>query len=146
MATTNIRWGIASHLLAMLRNSSDLAGVGIHPGWPGDRATSEIMWIMGFDGTVEIPVLTGGRKQRDDIFTIPLEIRTTRGNSLDAVFERLTDLIAAVENILADDPSLGGLDGLMSAEITDERMTCGLTDHGHIGFAEITISVHTRLL
>jgi hypothetical protein len=59
---------------------------------------------------------------------------------------KLSVLIAAVENVLADDTSLDDLDGVLSAEITRERMTSAMFPEGPVGFAEVVVSVSTRLL
>lgn len=146
MATTNVRWSVVNRLLTNLRSSPEMAGVLIEPGWPGDRVKPETIWVDFLGGPVSIPVMKAGRKERDDNFDIPLEIRVANNTSLDLTMARLTELVAAVEDILADDPSLDDLEGVIDAEITNERMTCAETREGHLGFAEVVVSVHSRLL
>jgi hypothetical protein len=145
MATTNIRWGLAHHLLDLLRDSPTMAGVLISAGWPGERAQPETIWLDGLDGQLAIPVMTPGRKERDDHFDIPIEIRVINTASLDEAMTRLTTLIATVEDVLAEDPSIDGYDGTIDAEITSERQTCIATREGNVGFAEIIVSAHARL-
>ena len=121
----------------------------IYPGWPGEqtaRATAQMVWIDDIDGNVSIPVMVGGRKQRNDDFEIPLEIRVVGLLTLDDTMRRLTDIIAVIENTLADDTSLSDLDGVLSAEITRERLTSAMSPEGPLGFAQVTVSVSTRLL
>lgn len=147
MATTSIRWEAATRIVDLLRNDPALAAVSVEPGWPGDRSPSaQLIWIDELDGTCEIPVMTGGRKQRNDDFDIPLQMRVIGLATLDEIMDRLSVLIAAVENLLANDTSLNNLDGVLSAEITRERMTSSTFPEGPVGFAEVIVSVSTRLL
>ena len=147
MATTSIRWAACQAIVSLLRSDQSLAGVTVEPGWPGDRApNAQLIWIDELDGTCEIPVMTGGRKQRNDDFDIPLQMRVIGLGTLDDTMGQLSVLVAAVENLLADDTSLDDLDGVLSAEVTRERMTSAMFPEGPVGFAEVVVSVSTRLL
>lgn len=122
-----------------------LDGVQVEAGWPGDTLKSEAVWIDQLDGEVTIPVMTAGRKYRDDRFTVPFEVRVAGKASLDATMTRLAVIVAEIEDVLADDPGLDTLDGLISAEVSEERMTAGeIANTGWIGFAEIVVSCHAR--
>jgi len=147
MATTNIRWSACQRIVSLLQSDATLMGVTVEPGWPGDRApTAQLIWIDELDGTCEIPVMTGGRKQRNDDFEIPLQIRVIGLGTLDETMVRLTEILAVIENTLASDTSLDDLDGVLSAEITRERMTSAMFPEGPVGFAEVVVSISTRLL
>ncbi len=147
MATTSIRWDACTRIVSLLRADNTLTGVTVEPGWPGDRVpAAQLIWVDELDGTCEIPVMTAGRKQRNDDFDIPLQMRVMGLGTLDDTMGKLSVLIAAVENALADDTSLDDLDGVLSAEITRERMTSAMFPEGPVGFAEVVVSVSTRLL
>ncbi len=147
MATVNIRWTVVSKIIDLISSTPLVAGVTVAPGWPGERNhLAQIIWIDDIDGNVEIPVMTGGRKQRNDDFDIPIQFQVLGFVNLDDTMRRLTELVAIVEDTLADDTSLDNLDGVLSAQITRERMTSAVTTEGPIGFAEVTVSVTTRLL
>ena len=147
MATTNIRWVACQRIVSILRSDNLLAGVTVEPGWPGDRVSSaQLIWIDELDGTCEIPVMTAGRKQRNDDFDIPLQMRVLGLGTLDDTMNQLSVLVASVENALANDTSLDDLDGVLSAEVTRERMTSAMFPEGPVGFAEVVVSVSTRLL
>jgi hypothetical protein len=146
-ATTSIRWIAAERVVSLLRSEPLLTGVTVEPGWPGDRvATAELIWLDEIDGSVNIPVMTGGRKQRDDVFTLPLQIRVIGLGTLDETMSRVTTLVATIEDLLADDTSLADLDGVLSAEVTEERQTSSMFPEGPAGFAEVVVTVSTRLL
>lgn len=147
MATALVRWDVTNALVTAMRASSTLAGVSVYTGFPGDRNVfAESIWIDVIDGDLEIPVMTGGRKEYDDIFTVPVEI-TIRGQiDGDYVRQRIETLASAVLSILQDDPTLAGLDGVVSATVERVRSDVNGTPDGYIGFAEVTVSVHSRIL
>ncbi|MBM3659477.1 MAG: hypothetical protein FJW95_08215 [Actinobacteria bacterium] len=123
----------------------DLAGVQVEPGWPGDQLEAEAVWVDELDGEVTYPVMVGGRKHRDDKFTIPFQIRVAGQSDLDSTMTRLSEIVAAIEDVFADDPSADGFTGLIDAVISRERMTSGdLRGAGVIGFGEITVACHAR--
>ena len=144
MATTNIRWTVTKTLIDLIRAHPSVIGVQVEPGWPGDTE-AEAIWVDELDGEVDMPLMMGGRKIRDDRFTIPFEIRVANRDDLDSTMERLLELVAAIEDVTADDPTLGGLDSMPSAVISHERQICARTPDGHIGFAEVVVDVHSRL-
>lgn len=147
MATTTIRWQVAKTIVDSLRNSGNLAGVLIEPGYPGaENLRPDSIWVDELEGDIDIPVYQGGRKQRDDKFTIPFEIRVVDRTDLDATQTRLSQIVAVFEDVFANDPSLGRMDGVVAAQISHERQTVGWIPDGPVGFAEITVSVHVRLL
>jgi hypothetical protein len=129
----------------LLRADPDLAGVRVEPGYPGDDTGPEAVWVYGLDGELRIPLMQAGRKQRDDRFEIPFQIAVNNNRDLDTTFQRLTEIVAAIEDVLADDPSLGGIDGVIDAEIVRERLSCGPSRQLYMGIAEVVVSVHSRL-
>lgn len=145
MARTSIRWTVTKHLVDLLRVDPDLAGVRIEPGYPGDDVAPEMIWVYGLDGELSIPLMQAGRKQRDDRFEIPFSIAVNLNADLDTTFRRLTQIVAVIEDVLADDPSLGGIDGVIDAEITRERLSCGPSHQLYMGLGEVVVSVHSRL-
>ena len=144
MASTTIRWDVTKHLIDIIRTQfNDLQ---IEPGFPGDRLEAESVWIDELDGEIEIPVMSAGRKYRDDRFTIPFEIRVAGKSDLDSTMERLAEIVAGIEDVMADDPGLDDFDGLLSAEVASERMTAGeLKGAGWVGFGEVIVSCHARM-
>ena len=147
MATTSIRWEAAKRVVSLLQAAPTLANVTIEPGWPGDRVKlAELIWLDEIDGNVNIPVMTGGRKQRDDVFTLPLQIRVIGYGTLNETMERLMVIVGIIEDTLAADTSLNSLDGVLSAEVTEERQTSAMFPEGPTGFAEVVVTVSTRLL
>ena len=149
MATTSIRWAAVQRIVDLIEADADIddTAVSVQPGWPGDRIVQkQLIWIDEITGDTRIPVMVGGRKERDDVFEITLYFRIAGLFDLSATMDRTFELVAIAEDILANDTSLGGLDGVISAEITSERMSCAMFPEGPVAFAELTIQVSSRLL
>lgn len=148
--TTSIRWVLALRLIEQIRDAPELVDVRVEPGWPGERFVKpEMVWIDDIDGDVTIPLIKAARKIRDDEFTVPLEIRVTNRKDLDATMSRLFEIIAAIEDALADSITLGdgasALPGLIACAITSIRTTAAGLPEGHVGFGEVIVTAHTRL-
>jgi hypothetical protein len=58
---------------------------------------------------------------------------------------RIEALAQLAEDVLADDPSLGGFDGVVSIEVTAAEMTCGRTPDAFLGYGAFDIRCHSRL-
>lgn len=131
--------------VALTIGVDDMDGVLVEPGWPGDKLEAETVWVDQLDGDLSIAVLSAGRKRRDDKFDIPFEIRVAGKSDLDATMDRLSEIVAAIEDVLADDPGLDAFTGLIAAWISSERMTSGeVAGTGWIGFGEVVVSCHAR--
>ncbi len=148
MATTDLRWAVCTKIVELFRASTDLVGVTIEPGWPGDRApTAQLIYISDVDGTCEIPVMTAGRKQRNEIFDITVDFRVAGFGTLSEVGDRISEVFTAAGDILVDDVTLDDLDGVLSAEMTRKAgPALGMFPEGPVGFAQFVITVSTRLL
>jgi hypothetical protein len=144
--TTSIRHSLKAHLVDLLSAAPGLAGVQIAYGFPGDSMERECVYVARVTGTVEILLMQGGRKQRDDQFTITLIIQAgLDGGSEQASEERASEMYAVVENVLADDPSLDDVDGLIDAQIrqVDGPHTMQ-TMEGALAMFAIDIECHAR--
>ena len=148
MATTDLRWAVCTKLIGLLRASPDLVGVTIEPGWPGDRAAlAQVIYISDVTGTCEIPVMTAGRKQRNEDFEITVDFRVAGLGTLDEIGNRISEVFTIAGDILADDVTLDDLDGILSAEMTSKAgPALGMFPEGPVGFAQFVVSVSTRLL
>jgi hypothetical protein len=148
VSTTSIRWTVAKQLVTLLTAHASLAGTQVEPGWPGDSQKAESIWIESLDGTEEVPYMNGGaRITTDDRFEIPLQIRVANRSNLNDTMERLTEIVAAVQDVVKNNPSLGitPANGMMETDLGQTDMTAGRMPEGCLGFARITLSVYSRL-
>lgn len=147
MADVDIRWTCIKHIVDLARQRPKLDGVRVEPGWPGDQeVTNQMIWADRDEGEVAIPVMTAGRKQRDDQFDVYWEFRVAGLADLDATRQRLSEMQAAFEDTFAEASTLEDLDGVVSAELTGKRAQVFRTPEGCIGFAEVVSRIHSRLL
>lgn len=146
VAVTSVRYSALSALLTLVGQHPSAAGVETWPGWPGDKhVTSQMLWCDDISGTVDAPLSQAGRLPRDDRFSLGLSIVIVGAASMDAAMVRLFEVVGAVEHVLADDHTLGGAAGVVSAQMTDARQSAAVTPDGAVAFAELTVDVFSRL-
>lgn len=120
--------------------------VEVHPGWPGDKYNARItVWADDLDGEVSTPLMTGGRVPRDDEWTTTWGIRVATGRTLDDAMQAMVGTLAALEDVLANDPTIGGSPGVLWATVTAERHASAVTPDGPVAFAEIEVTTRARL-
>ena len=146
MATGSIRSTFKQALVDSLGLQAGLAQVQIQYGWPGDTLEKDSVWLGGCNGQLSIPVLQAGRKQRDDEFTVDVYIATgTRGMTAVEADTKVVEYLSALDSVLANDPQLLTLDGLVAAVVTNiQGPDPSLTAEGASSFATATVSVHAR--
>lgn len=147
MATTNIRSAFSDALVTALKAHASLSGVQVEPGWPGDELEGEAVWLDEITGDMAFPLLKAGRKPRNDVFTVPVELQA--GNAAQTLSEarnRCGVFLAALEDVLANDPTLSSLDGVLWTEPGTVRGPFPIrTKQGAVGFCRAEIVVHSRL-
>jgi hypothetical protein len=122
MATTSIRTIVRDELIDRLNAqqqlvTSDGRRVPVDPGDPGDKQEREHVWVETIAGTREVAFLEAGRKTIDDQFTITFVFAVMNpGATVHDATGRAEQMGYALEDVLADDPSLGDLDGLVWAK------------------------------
>jgi len=132
-----------------LRTSPALRGVDVFAGWPGDRNVTPLMVWVGFDitGNPNIPVATAGRKQYDDEFSFPLEMRVAGEPDMYKAAEKVDAIMAGVLDVLANDPTVGNLPGLVTATVSEMRGPYAEgTPDGPMAWAEVTVTAHLRIV
>lgn len=147
MATSSIRWTLAKHLIATINDAPAATGVLVEPGWPGAKHIKrEMLWIDEITDTdASVPVMSGGRTHRDDMFTIAILARVAGRNTLDETMTRLEELGALIEDPIADSPTLDDFGSLVSADFAITAMTSGRTPEGPLGYARFEVRCHSRL-
>lgn len=146
LPTAPIRWSVTVAIINALRTHSNLVGVQVEPGWPGDEMLQpEAIWVDSLDGDLETPVFKGQRLMYDDMFRIPFEIRVANRDTLDRTASRLEEVVGGLVDTLQTDPSLNDYPGVIAATISSARSTMAEHDSGYIGFAEVVVSIHSRI-
>lgn len=145
MARTSIRATVKQWIVDELRNVAPTMNV--DSGWPGRNLKRDHAWVDRVTGTVEFNVVMAGRKQRDDKFTVRVIFQASQpGESIAETDERVEAMYAHLEDIFADDPGLGTMDGVVDATLgTVEGPVGEQTKEGAVSFIFADIDVHSRL-
>jgi len=143
-------WGeVTDHLVAALAGCELLDQVQVHDGMPGENAkVGNELLVVDDEITSEssIPVAVGGAKPYDDTFEIMLVIYVKGRSTRAEAKARLAEIVGAVQTLLAADPSLGGIEGVLSASIVRRRRITKVLTDGPVGYGELVISVHSRIV
>ena len=117
MASTTI-YSVKSTLLTKLKADSDLSGIQITYGDPGQAARREFIFIGDVTAGGQDPEsLSSGRRRRIESYTLDVIVSVqSKPQGLQETEQRAIVLASAVENVVADNPTLSNLDGLMFIE------------------------------
>lgn len=145
--TNSVRTAAKKKLTELLATA--LPDVQVSYGWPGRDAKNELVWTDDIvDGEVTVTAMTPARKRRDDRFTIAVLFRTTvEGNSCEEAETRVEVLYAALENVLAEHPTLDNLPGVGHAIQKGETVgpESDPLEEGWAAFMSASVEVLSRL-
>ena len=124
MASTTI-YSVKSTLLTKLKAESDLSGIQITYGDPGGAARREFIFIGDVTAGGQDPEsLSSGRRRRIESYTLDVIVSVqSKPQGLQENEQRAIVLASAVENVVADNPTLSSLDGLMFMECAGMSVT-----------------------
>lgn len=145
--TTSIAWPLAKQVAALLAEHENCATAAVYPMWPGDKAIKpEFVVIEDLKVTgIGVAGWQAGRKQRNATVQMVAKCYVSNKRTADALMERLGELVAAVEDVFADDLTLD-TEGVIYGEVTGiEFDTFESNDGGFLGSAAVAVSVVTRL-
>ena len=124
MASTTI-YEVKAALLTKLKAESDLSGIQITYGDPGGAALREHIFIGDVTaGSQDPESLSSGRRRRIESYTLDVIVSVqSKPQGLQENEQRAIVLASAVENVVADNPTLSSLDGLMFIECSGMSVT-----------------------
>jgi len=146
VAATSVIPAVKSQFLALLEARSPIAEsrVTVTYSRPANL-DREAIFFTGVRFRHDLPVIRAGRKPRDEVFTLMLAINAAKpGRTAEQAELRAFELLAAVEDMLADDPRLGGT--LVEWARMDDG-DAGVTPdfEGWDGLVRVGIECHARL-
>lgn len=95
-------------LLAALQAKPALSQVQTSYSHPGDAREDESIYLGELRGSSEVPVLRASRKKREERYTLDVWIDVDAvGPDAQTASERAWALFGELEDVLADDPSVG---------------------------------------
>lgn len=115
---TPARAAVKARLVELLRRHATLRDVQVEQGIPAGLAHEHVV-IEDVTGLSEIRSVKAGRKFRQDQFTVTVHFLAGAKDGKDARAHdaRVTAMYAALDDVLADDPTLGRLAGLQHAQL-----------------------------
>ena len=149
MAQTPVRWAVVKALKDLFIARPEMEGCQVETGWPGDMGFTrpEALFLdMVVSSEVVVPTMQSGAKDQDDTFDLYWVTLVRGRTSHDDAMERLCQIDAGIHRVITGDPSLGDLDGNVSAQITERNQKAPRTPtDGVLGHGLVVIQVHTRL-
>jgi hypothetical protein len=117
MASTTI-YSVKAALLTKLQADSTLSAIQVTYGDPGGAARREHVFIGDVTAGGQDPEsLSSGRRRRIESYTLDVIVSVqSKPQGLQENEQRAIVLASAVENVVADNPTLSDLDGLMFME------------------------------
>ena len=145
MSTLN-RWTVAEAILDAVRSSPMIGvGVSVTATWPGDEIADEAVWLDSLEGELSNPVLNAGRRYRDDLFEVPLNVRIAGKPTDSQTMLRLAEICGAIESVMAEPTTVLEVEGVISVDAPEVSMFGAEMRDGFIGRGEVRIPVHSRL-
>lgn len=150
MPTTTIAWALAQQVATLIDAKSATTGATVSAAWPGDKnAKSQMVVVEELKATdVSIPGSKSGRVERDETITMTVKVYVGGGayKTADAVMDRCSELIAAVEDVFADDMSLA-TSGVWQSQVTEYGFDYAeLAEGGWMVIGAVSVEVKVRLL
>jgi len=143
-----IRTATKSRLQRLLQDSPTLYDVQVLWGDETGAPDREHIRLGDVTGTLNIPVMSAGRRYRDDRYALNLYVYVgIPGLSPQEAEERCEELCHVIGDVLADDFSLDNLDGLVSAELGEFAGPVSYaSSEGAVAWAgPLRIACHSRL-
>ena len=124
MASTTI-YEVKAALLTKLQADATLSAIQVTYGDPGGAARREHVFIGDVTAGGQDPEsLSSGRRRRIESYTLDVIVSVqSKPQGLQENEQRAIALASAVENVVADNPTLSSLDGLMFIECSGMSVT-----------------------
>jgi hypothetical protein len=134
-----------SALVTALQASSALTGVQVSYGNPGDIQRSESIWVGDSRSQQQPSAMKSLPVRRDEVYTTDVMVEITQPRSTqEGVDLRATVLAAAVETVIAENPSLS-VTGVLWSTVVSYDMAGGFDADGRVCIITIGVETHARL-
>lgn len=146
MATTSTVPAVCTALVAAI--AAALPDTQVTDGQPPPQLLNrESVWVGDITGDHELPVMKAGRKQRQEEYEVELWVWVARARGTTAETKaRVQVLWAAVEDTLANDPSLSNLDGVLWARMGSFEERSDYAKEGPWTALRSNVTVAARLI
>lgn len=140
-----VMWSATKTMFDLFRDRDELTGVQILLDDPGDQMRDQTIWLDGIETTSDIDEFGGPRLIREDTIEVTVMIRCAGFNDNTSAWERLMELLVALDEVLVLHADLDDAPGVLSAIRTQFRCRCPRTPDGIVGYGEVTVEIKTQL-
>lgn len=165
MSTSSTLPAVKAALVSLLQDALSTSGVSggqipVEYAWPGPDSADEMVFLGRHPDTVgnpltesgsmrsEIPTIKAGRKQRQETYTVDVTCWSFRpdltAGGAEEAETRGFQIFAEVEDVLADDPTLG-LSSIQHAVLTDVGVALIPFQSGWASVLVASVTVNARL-
>jgi hypothetical protein len=138
---------VKAALVTLLTTAINDTTVQVTYGRPADSMLQrECVWVGRATGTDRVPTIKAGRKAREERYAVDVVfwVAKPRGTTQEAE-TRAFELLESAENVLADDPSLGNLDGLVHATAGTWEADADVANEGPYALLVLEVDCVARL-
>jgi len=145
--TGPLSWTVAQALKTLIEAHDSIDDTQVFTMWPGSKdEVPEMLIIEKVKASeVKIPVAQDGRKQRDEILDITFRILVADYATEALVMARTVALIGVIEDIFADDMTLGMAPTVWWSEVTGYDPSPSETDSGFNCITQVTATAKARI-
>jgi plasmid stabilization system protein ParE len=150
-ARNSVRVDTRRRLLELVRHRAQTLGAQCEYGTPPDGIAYGSVWFGDISGETTVADMRAGRKARNDEFSIEVHAFAfvTGDETGEAADRAVEELAGAVDDVLADDPSLGGtVPGLSWVRLDGPANgpNAFRTDEGHGSYRTLSVACLSRLV
>lgn len=142
--TTSIKFKQA--LRDQLSDLPAFEGVQVVYGDPGATARREVIWVgeIWREDQSLVGISPRPSATRDEEYEVRVHVQVSSKAKPEACEDRLGELISEIEFMLAQDPKIQNVPGVLWATVTELRITSKETGDGPYAHGIITITVRAR--
>jgi len=145
--TVSTMAALKSAIKAAIAADTDLAGVQVYYGDPGDKGRRECIWLGASSlGEQEHPAMKAGKKRRREDYDLTVIIEVMSKRTPEASEARAVLLCGEVEDLLAADTTVGSVPNLLWAYVSDMEMNTTEGVDGPRSVIDLTIRAVADLL
>lgn len=146
MATTSTIPDVSDALVALVTTA--MPDVKINDGRPADQNIQfrELAYLGDTTGEYSVPVMKSGRRTRSEDYDIQVVVWVAQARgTLAAAKRRAVELVDGFCDVLADNPNLGGVSGVLQATAGNIAVSHEFQGEDAVAVATLDVSVSARL-
>lgn len=146
MATRSVRWLLVQQYAALFSQHPLAGPVAVHAFPPGEMdVTDEMIVATKITSVWGNPNQKAGRQERDESITVEWAVMVNGLSDEDTCMSRFDELVAVIDDTVADDRTLDNFDGQADASVTASEGVPMRAQDGFYVMGTVTTVTETRL-